>query len=976
MERYGWNKGVGLGKTLQGHPEPINVKQVRHFQLSNTSIDREQTVEPLFQPLIKINVSCADQDIFALVDSGSQVNGVNAQFYKTYLSNKPEVLILPVTNVFLRLANGSKSKRIGPRIQVEVKFNGDKIPFECFVIPDLISTLLIGNEFSYTHNGSLSWGERMYQFSFNETVIKCPFVIHTEYGVNFVTAGVQDTSEILREKLTCLTPEIRGNFTTQLVKYAEVFKPNPGLTNKYAHHITMQTDAPFVQRAYPIPYAVRPAVEAELKRMEEMGIIQRTSSDYCSPMTVVKKKEGSVRICLDARFINKNMVNDVESSQPIEELIQRFHGCKFLSIIDLRASYWQIPLTPESRKYTAFSYNGRVYEYLVLPFGLKTAVASFTRAMDLILGPEVREFVTTYVDDLLIASPTVEEHCKHLLAVLERLKRGKMTINLEKTHLFKPEVKFLGYILSEKGILPDPEKVAAIERFPRPNRPKDIRAFLGMCNFYRRFQPEFANLAKPLQRLIQKDVTWSWNSEEEIAFNTLKDRFLKSVMLSHPDPKLPFVLQTDSSDIGLGGVLYQENQQGEEFVIQFISRSFRGPELNYTTTEKELLAVVHCLKKVRLYLLSTTFVIRTDHKALQFLRPDNVMSDRLVRWLLFLQSFDYEIVHVKGKENQVPDLLSRKPFDRFELTEGRAKEFMVAALPIDDSEVTEAKIKQLRALQLADAELAKYFENPPKFYSVDDGVLFRYKPNGEKVVCLPVHVVPEVVLYLHQELGHAGTTKTYTILVQYFYCKNLYKRIKRVVTSCDICQKTKCPNRKYDGPMYPIIPDTVGSLVAVDYFGPLPVSTFGMTYIFVVLDVFSKFVKLYPVRKATTAISIKKMQHFMGKIQVKAVLADHGSQFKSAKWHKFLTNSNIRSGLTSINHPASNPAERVMREIGRMLRTYCRNQNQGWFKVIPDIEECLNLIPHESTGVCAYEIINGDVLKGILTNCLREYYPR
>ena len=958
MEHFGWRDGVGIGKNLQGRSEPVIAQSTHHFACSNQVHDTGDNSTSIFQPLIKINVSCANTEVSALIDSGSQINGVSEEFYRTHLKNQPGVLILPISNVFLRLANGVKSKRIGPRVQTVITICEQNIVFECFVVPGLILPLMIGNEFSFKHQSKLCWEKRSYRFLYDSNVIDCPFVIHTMYGVNFVTAEVGDNiTTTLSDKLNGLETDLRNNFLQKVTKLQEVFGSRPGLTDKYTHRIVMKSEIPFAQRSYPVPYALRPAVETELKRMIELGIIQRASSDYNSPMTVVRKKDNTVRICLDARELNKNMVNDLETPPPIDEIIQKFHGVKILSIIDLQASYWQIPLAPESRKYTSFSYNGRLYEYLVLPFGLKTAVASFSRAMDTILGPEVREYVTTYVDDLLITSANTNEHLEHLYQVLKKLNEAKVTINLGKTLFFKPEVKFLGYILSAKGIQPDPGKVEAIERFPVPRRPKDVRAFLGLCNFYRKFQVDFAVTAKTLQDLTKKDVKWRWGEIEDTAFKELKQMFLRSVTLAHPDPKLPFTLQTDSSDIGLGGVLYQTNQRGEELVIQFISRAFRGPELNYTTTEKELLAIVSCLKKVRLYLLGVKFTIKTDHHALLFLRPDNVMHDRLTRWLLYLQNFDFEFVHIRGTKNQIPDLLSRKPHDRLQITEGRSKEFLVAALPIDNRVSVETQLKRVKEAQYEDEHLLRLIHKPEKFYLMENQVLYRQKVNGEQRICLPQSLVNEVTHYLHQEIGHAGTAKTYTILSQYFYCKNLYKLVKQKVTSCEICQKSKCNNRKYDGPSHPIVPDGVGALVAIDYFGPLPTSTFGMTHILVVLDVFSKYTKLYPVRRATTNITIKKIQDYRKVIDIKSVLADHGSQFRSPKFHAYLRENDIKAGLTSINHPASNPAERVMRELGRMLRTYCQAHNAGWYKMIEDIETCFNEIPHESTGVCANEII-------------------
>ena len=244
-------------------------------------------------------------------------------------------------------------------------------------------------------------------------------------------------------------------------------------------------------------------------------------------------------------------------------------------------------------------------------------------------------------------------------------------------------------------------------------------------NYYRRFQVEFATYAKTLQQLIKKEVKWIWEEEEENAFNTLKENFLKTVILAHPDPKLPFVLQTDSSDIGLGGVLYQVDQSGNELVIQFMSRAFRGPELNYTTTEKELLAVVYGLKKVRLYLLGNKFTIKTDHHALKFLKPDNIMHDRLVRYLLFLQNFDYEIIHIKGKSNLVPHLLSRRPHDQSEDNELRTKEFFVAAFPIENKTSLDKKLRQITQEQQADENLKEIIQNPTPFYKVENGVLYH-----------------------------------------------------------------------------------------------------------------------------------------------------------------------------------------------------------------------------------------------------------
>ena len=627
MSRFGWIPGVGLGKNLQGRSEPlIQHKNIKHFNLDAI----ESSVRtPDFRPLPMIEIRYHGKGFKAVVDSGSEINCISEGTYSESFKDMPGVSILPVSNVFLKLATGKRSKRIGLRVNINFEFTENRVPFECFVVPDLVFPVIIGNEFCYMYDCRLLWSERMFSLTYQGNKVHCPFIINTMYGINFIKAQEFEVNVAivnLDDKLKSLSNTQKIKIQQALSPFKTVIEDRLGLTTKYVHKIKMTNETPFVKRSYPVAYAVRPAVEKEISRMEKLGVIRRESSPYSSPMTVVKKKDGTVRICLDARLLNMHMVNDIESPPPMEELIQKFHGKKFMTLVDLKSSYWQIPLSPESRKYTAFLYNGRSYVYAVLPFGIKTAVGSFSRAMDIILGPEVREYVTNYVDDLLVASPDFDTHVEHLKTFFQRLQSANITINLEKTHFIKSEVKFLGYILSEKGILPDPEKIEAITNFPTPKKQKDIRAFLGACNFYRRFQGEYSSMARTLQDLLRKGVPWCWGDKENEAFESLKSLFLSCVMLAHIDPALKFVLQTDSSDIGLGGVLYQVDKLGEEQVIIFLSRSFRGPELRYTTTEKELLAVIYCLKKIKLYVLGRRYIIKTDHQALQFLKPHNALS--------------------------------------------------------------------------------------------------------------------------------------------------------------------------------------------------------------------------------------------------------------------------------------------------------------------------------------------------------------
>ena len=958
--------------------DPITANfNVRHFKLSSLSNSFGNSQLPL------IIVESGIGPLEVLLDSGSEINCMNDEVFASFINKKLDVLVLPVMNVGIRGATGRKACKIKKRVEVLLHFCSIPVHIECYVVPNLISPILLGSEFFWKYSATLDYNTQTLNFSSGDEQVKCEFRFNSPKFINFIKATNREINQNeIHTKISDLliNSEQKQELLKLLSEFTCLFKDTPGLTDLYSHKINMKTEQPFVRRSYPIPFALRPAVDLEIEKMEKLGVIERSASPFSSPITIVKKKDGSIRICLDARTINSNMVNDIENPPPMDELIQKFANKKIFSIIDLRSSYWQIPLEQDSRKYTAFLYNGRSFVYKVLPFGLKTAVASFSRAMDFILGPEVREFTTNYIDDLLIASENHEQHIQHLKDVLTKLKLAKFTVNLQKTEFFKQEIKFLGHILTTQGIRPDPDKVIAIQNFPTPRKIKDLRAFLGLCNFYRKFQSHYAELVQQLTHLLRKNNKWQWGEAEEKVFKLIKEKFLEEIVLCHPDFSKTFILQTDCSDLGLGGVLFQEDEEKNHRVITFLSRALHGPEVRYTTTEKELLAVIYCLKKVRLYVTGRAFVIRTDHRALEFLKPQGTLNDRLTRWLLYLQNFDYTIEHVKGSENKVADILSRKPYNYPELWDKNLHDFVIAALPIKNKIQVENRLASIKKLQEEDVKIRDILEHCQenqifKGCIVRKGVLFKIFKVGKPLIYLPDSLREEVITYLHEELGHAGVAKVYGMVKRYFYFPGVYRITKKNITSCDICQKAKKPNRSYSGELYPIIPTEPGALVAVDFFGPLPSSTYGATYLFVVLDVFSKYVHLYPLRKATCNAAIKKVLHFHETIPIRKILSDHCTQFTSKNWQSKLSEVGISPGLISVYHPQANPAERVMKEIGRMLRTYCNKKHNSWYQYISDIQNCFNSLPHESTGKSAMEIITGEKPPSNFSRLFHELLP-
>jgi transposase InsO family protein len=946
----------------------------------------------------EIDIHIAQHSTVALLDTGSEVSCISEEVWANLTSTGRKPPTLPVTSIHLRGAIGQRSCQVVIQCYLEIIIEEHAYPVVALVVKNLIKPAILGADWLHEQRAVIDFDDNQvilkgetgdHSFSFKKTVEVSPepedyveeLVGHVEIRKPATTNRVNEEHleplSALQAKVDPLTiPDAANTKLIHLLqRYRCVFSPRPGLTHKYTHEIKLHDKTPFLKRPYPVPFALRPAVDVTIQEMLDLGVIKREASPYASPMTVVKKKDGSVRICLDARMINSKMIADCESPPATDELLRRFHGVRFMSTIDLRSSYWQIPLSPESRQYTAFLYNGRSYTYQVLPFGLKTAVGSFSRAMDVVLGTEVREFVVNYIDDLLVASETLDDHLEHLRRVFEKLRQANMTINLEKSNFIQKEVKFLGHILTIDGIKADPEKVSAIRSFPVPQKTKHLRAFLGLCNFYRKFCARYSAATQDLNKLLRKGERWRWGRNEQEAFDRVKNLFLEAVLLRYPDQRKMFYVQTDSSGYGLGAELYQIQEDGSRGVIAFASRSLKGPELNYTTTEKELLGVIFALHKFRIYIQATKIIIRTDHQALKFLSRCRLLSERLTRWTLLLGQYDYEIELVKGKDNVVADILSRYPSDGEASYEYPREQPIVAMFEVHDTPEMLQLMSDLQRHQTDDPVLRPIIESKRSGgaapdsrtqrvwaqYNLTNNVLVHRSQNSnDDCIAVPESLVIKLVDYHHQLLGHFGSTKVYNSMKGEYYWPNMYRSIKKRLRSCDLCQKTKCSNRPNQGPLTPILYDHVGDLVCVDFYGPLPTGRLGASYVFVVIDAFSKFLKLYPLRKATAKVAAKRLtENYAGYIKPKCVLSDHGTQFLSSTWENSLRAADIQPTLSSIRHPESNPSERVMRELGRIFRAYCRENHASWVNHLNNIEDCLNYVPHISTGFSPYEILYG-----------------
>ncbi len=442
--------------------------------------------------------------------------------------------------------------------------------------------------------------------------------------------------------------------------FPSLFQERPGCTKVVTHNIILKEEVPIRQKPYRVPERMVGKLKEEIETMLEMGIIEPSQSEWSSPILLVPKKDGGLRFCTDFRKLNSVSCFDSYPMPRIDELIERLGKAHYMTTLDLCKGYWQVPLDPSCKPYTAFRAPTGLYQYKVMPFGLHGAPATFQRLMDNVLAG-CDQYAAAYLDDVVIYSGTWREHLDHLRDILRRLQKAGLTINTTKCSWAQTEVKYLGYLIGHGQIKPQVEKLKCIQNIQRPQTKKQVRSFLGLIGWYRRFIPHFASLATPLTDLTKKSPSkFHWTVECEGAFTALKDMLCQEAVLQGPDFLKRFLVQVDASDVGLGAVLAQ-GESGSERPVLFLSRKLFDRERRYSTVEKEGLAIKWAIDSLRYYLLGREFTLQTDHRALKWMQTMQNSNARILRWCLALQPYKFTIEHCPGKKNLIADYLSRLP---------------------------------------------------------------------------------------------------------------------------------------------------------------------------------------------------------------------------------------------------------------------------------------------------------------------------
>ena len=469
-------------------------------------------------------------------------------------------------------------------------------------------------------------------------------------------------SQILNDldtKLSHLPSVQRKELAEVISQHIEVFPDVPSKTNLIEHDVDVGDSAPIKQHPYRVSPMKKELLDKEVQYMLKNDIIEESQSNWSSPCILVPKHDGGFRFCTDFRKVNDKTKSDSFPIPRIADCIDQIGNAKFVSTFDMLKGYWQVPLTQRAREISAFVTPSGLYQYKVMPFGMKNAPATFQRMVNKL----VRDIdgCEGYIDDVVIFSDNWSDHIRQIERFFQIMREAKLTINLMKSEFGKATVKYLGHIVGQGQVRPLDAKIQTIVKYPIPTSRKELARFLGMAGYYRNFCLNFSDIAAPLTNLLSKKVKFVWTDDCQLAFDKVKLLLQKSPVLKSPDYEKPFKLIIDSSDVGTGSVLVQEASDGLDHPVSYFSKKFLKYQKNYSVVEKETLGLVLALEHFDVYLGSTPFKIKvyTDHNPLTFLKTMKNKNQRLVRWSLALQEYNLEIQHIPGSENVVADALSR-----------------------------------------------------------------------------------------------------------------------------------------------------------------------------------------------------------------------------------------------------------------------------------------------------------------------------
>ena len=854
----------------------------------------------------------------------------------------------------------------------------------------------------------------------------------TEVDKKFITSPAQiESQRKVKLQNAPITDEDRSNFKELCNKYTDIFSRSSediGHTPLLKMDIDTGDSPPVCQRPYSLPLKHVEWVTKELEILEKAGVISRSVSPWASPIVIVPKKSEPGepprrRMCVDYRVLNSLLppVNKAHSKAKgiltlvplpkIDEIYAQLKGSKVYSAIDMRSGYFHLGLSNDAKPKTAFvpgGPHGAKYEFNRCPFGLSQAPAYFQRLIHEVLKGIT--FAFGYLDDILIFSPDNKTHLEHLEVVFQRLREADLKLKASKCNFFKKHIQYLGHLVSGEGIEPLPEKLEAVRKMPPPTTPKEVRQFLGLVGYYRKFVPKFADIARPLTNLTKLDIPYEWTNRCQEAFEFLKEMLLKEPILKYPDPSKPYTLFTDASKFAWACVLTQEYEH--EFdgkkrkilhPITYMSGLFKGSQVNWATLTKEAYAIYVSVKKLDHYIQDAEVTLRSDHLPLKSFLQKNTLNTKVNNWAIDITSRCRKIQfeYIKGIKNTLADTMSRlieitpeieqepEPpgqefgYDIFETLEpiettthyiNELKEeiqIKQEAIPDDLLPIVDLTESQLEDIQMKDKfiknivnRLVAKQQPEGKPYYLEGKLLKKYIYDNKQrfeVTVVPPNCAPLLLNLAHDQLGHNGTARTYMLLKRTYYWKGMKTDISNYVKQCKLCQKQNILPVKYvpghfSAPMAPM------EFISMDLIGDFTPSSKGNKYALTIICMLTGYTFCIPIpsKKASDVITAYIDNVYSKFGGSKKILSDNGTEFKNQLFEKIAKELGVEfKCYTAPYHPQSNGRIEGFHHFLKSCMTKHISTTMEWDQVVHLATAAYNFFPNEHSKESPFFLMFG-----------------
>ena len=737
------------------------------------------------------------------------------------------------------------------------------------------------------------------------------------------------------------------------------------------------------------PEAYSHIIDDQLEILLKQGIIEPAQSEWSSNVVLVKKKDQTWRFCIDYRQVNQISKKDSFPLPRIDSCLDTLSNSAWFSTLDMRSGYFQVKINEQDAPKSTFITRKGAFQFKVMPQGLCNSAATFQRLMHVVMAGLNFDSCLVYLDDVIIYGPTLEVHLSRLRNVLERFRSAKLKIRADKCHMLQTEVSFLGYRVSKDGISTEQSKIKAVRDWPTPVNLRELRGFIGLCSYYRKFVQGFAGIAQPLHALTKKHAKWVWDPTCQAAFEELKEKLTSTPVMTLPQDDGTYILDTDASKHHIGAVL-SVVIDGMERVVCYGSRLYAKAEMNYCITRKELLAIVYFTKLYKQYLLGRKFVIRTDHAALLWLRKTPEPIGQQSRWLEQLEAFDFSIEHRPGVKHSNADAMSRLPcpqcrMDDSETAVVNAIQKQDTSRVILDTEDTwrttnlsklqseDVSIKEIYALkntfgdQKPDWQVIQGYGDVTKTLwnmwddlFMKDDVLYRTyrKIDGTDnyvQLLVPGKLRLKVTEMAHCGMtgGHLGIARTKEQVRHRAYWPGWSKFVKRYCESCQPCAKYRRGKPPKQGKLNPIVVGMPFEILSIDVTGPHPRSSNGHIYILTAMDQFTKFAFAMPMRnQEAETIARLLMEHVFAYFGVPMqILSDQGHNFESGLFKELCQCLGIdKIRTTSYKASTNGMLERFHKTLNAMLAKVKKDSQRNWDQMLPQVMAAYRASTHSATG--------------------------